>query len=106
MSEYIERSKVAKMLDAVYENGWTTKYSVEMYVNTAQQMLMLLPGADVAPVVRGRWLTWDEKFPGRATGKNLGVFCSVCGNHSDYSTLYCAACGAKMDEEGENENLS
>lgn len=47
MAEYIERSKVAEMLDAVYENGWTTKYSVEMYVNTAQQMLMLLPCADV-----------------------------------------------------------
>lgn len=106
MAEYIERSKVAEMLDAIYENGWTTKYSVEMYVNTAQQALMLLPGADVAPVVHGHWLTWNEKFSGNAVGKNLGVFCSVCENHSDYSSLYCAACGAKMDEGDENENLS
>ena len=99
MSEYIERSKVAEMLDAVYENGWTTKYSVEMYLNEAQKTLMFLPGADVAPVVRGHWLTWDEKFPGNAVGKNLGVFCSVCGNHSDYSSPYCPNCGMKCDAE-------
>nr|DAR00777.1 MAG TPA: PROTEIN/RNA Complex, archaeal, ribosomal, 50S, protein.0A [Caudoviricetes sp.] len=57
------------------------------------------PTADVEPVVRGHWLTWGEKFPDRATGKNLGVFCSVCENHADYSSLYCPNCGAKMGDE-------
>lgn len=60
-----------------------------------------VPTADVAPVVRGHWLTWEEKFPDRATGKNLGVFCSVCGNHADFSSSYCPHCGARMDEEDE-----
>lgn len=57
------------------------------------------PAADVAPIVRGHWLIWEERFPDRATGKNLGVFCSVCENHSDYNSDFCPNCGAKMDEK-------
>ena len=39
------------------------------------------------------------RFPENAVGKSLGVFCSVCGNHSDYSSPYCPNCGAKMEDE-------
>ena len=55
--------------------------------------------ADVAPVRHGRWLTWEEKFPGQTPKKknNLGVFCDQCKNHADNRTDFCPNCGAKMD---------
>lgn len=98
MADYIDREEVLKHKAILYDPLNTRGCS---YVVTTQS-IMKIPSADVEPVVRVHWLTWDEKFPGNAVGKNLGVFCSVCGNHSDYSSPYCAACGAKMDEEDEN----
>lgn len=99
MADYIDREEVLKhkvmLYDPLNTRGW-------FFVVTTQS-IMKIPSADVAPVVRGHWLTWDEKFPGNAAGKNLGVFCSVCGNHSDYSSPYCANCGAKMDKEDTDE---
>ena len=91
MAEYIERSKVAEMLDAVYENGWTTKYSVEMYLNEAQKTLMFLPGADVEEVKHGHWIYYPE----------CGVTkCSVCHHSVEECVEYprCMFCGAYMDE--------
>lgn len=41
MAEYIERSKIAEMLNAVYGYGWTTKCSVEMYLSVAQKLYCL-----------------------------------------------------------------
>ena len=54
---------------------------------------------DAVPVVHGRWLTWEEQFPGRTPRKKsmLGVFCSTCHNHADNMSDYCPNCGAKMD---------
>jgi hypothetical protein len=95
MAEYIDREEVLKHKAMLYDPLNTRSW---FFVVTTQS-IMRIPSADVAPVVRGRWLTWDEKFPGRATGKNLGVFCSVCGNHSDYSSDFCPNCGAKMEEK-------
>lgn len=53
----------------------------------------------------GRWLTWEEMFPGQTPKKknNLGVFCDQCKNHADNRTDFCPSCGAKMDEEKEND---
>ena len=58
---------------------------------------------DVATVRHGRWLTWEEQFPGRTPKKQsgLGVFCDKCHNHADNRTDYCPNCGAKMDEVSE-----
>lgn len=108
MAEYIERSKVIELLKGTEVNGTPymkriVKATVDLAIEAISDDVFV---ADVAPVVRGHWLTWDEKFPGNAVGKNLGVFCSVCGNHSDYSSPYCPNCGAKMDEGDGNENLS
>lgn len=60
--------------------------------------------ADVAPVRHGRWLTWEEMFPGQTPKKknNLGVFCDQCKNHADNRADFCPNCGAKMDG-GESE---
>ena len=53
---------------------------------------------DVAPVRYGRWLTWDEQFPGSTPKKQsgLGVFCDKCHSHADNQTDYCPNCGADM----------
>lgn len=56
-----------------------------------------IPPADVAPVVRGEWISWEEMFPDRQpVRKGLGVFCSVCKKHSDWPDEYCHRCGATM----------
>ena len=86
MADYIDREEVLKHKAILYDPLNTRGCS---YVVTTQS-IMKIPSADVEPVVRGHWL---------AVGKNLGVFCSVCGNHSDYSSPYCANCGAKMEDE-------
>ena len=59
------------------------------------------PTVDAVPVVHGRWLTWEEQFPGRTPRKKsmLGVFCSACHNHADNMSNYCPNCGAKMDAD-------
>ena len=59
------------------------------------------PTVDAVPVVHGRWLTWEEQFPGRTPRKKsmLGVFCSACHNHADNMSNYCPHCGAKMDAD-------
>ena len=61
------------------------------------------PATDVAPVVHGRWMTWEEQFPGFKPHINdkLGVFCSLCHAHSDCISPYCPNCGAKMDIDEE-----
>ena len=61
------------------------------------------PAADVSPVRHGRWLTWEEQFPGSRPKKTsrLGVFCDKCHNHADNRTDYCPNCGVKMDEVNE-----
>ena len=56
---------------------------------------------EVDHVRHGRWLTWEEQFPGSTPKKQsgLGVFCDKCHSHADNRTDYCPNCGAKMDEE-------
>lgn len=62
--------------------------------------------SDVAPVVHGRWLTWEEMFPGKTPKKknNLGVFCSSCKNHADNMFDFCPHCGARMDGDAERSD--
>ena len=53
---------------------------------------------DAVPVRHGRWLTWEEQFPGSTPKKQsgLGVFCDKCHSHADNRTDYCPNCGADM----------
>lgn len=60
-----------------------------------------LEPVDAVEVVHGRWLTWEEKFPGvkPRRSNNLGVFCDKCHNHADNRTYFCPNCGANMKGE-------
>lgn len=66
--------------------------------------LLSIPAADVAPVRHGKWLTWEEQFPGSTPKKQsgFGVFCDKCHSHADNRTDYCPNCGAKMDGGANN----
>lgn len=53
--------------------------------------------ADVAPVVRGRWIEIEAPFGGKAYG------CSQCGKAVLMDYDYCPYCGAKMDESEDKQ---
>ena len=96
MAACIEREAINRICFVDY-------FLVDGEVRTESVALMRdiekLPAADVAPVVHGVWLTWEDMFPGETPKKknNLGVFCSMCKGHADNMTNYCPNCGAKMD---------
>lgn len=55
--------------------------------------------ADVESVVRGKWVN----AIGQPISDNHSVFCSICGEWSEYRGNYCPNCGAKMAGEKESE---
>ena len=103
MAEYIEREKAYEaVLFATCGSG---------YQYEATYAIDLIPDADVAPVVHGRWV-----YNPNGMDWNLGAWqCSVCkcnnnnlpGNdkYNPYifqGSNYCPNCGAKMDGEEHN----
>ena len=63
-----------------------------------------IPAADVAPVVHGRWISWEEA--GNFVPSPDRHECSVCHdaaqvlvNGFELLSDYCPNCGAKMDGE-------
>lgn len=100
MSRYID----ADVLRADWLENGENEYVYD--TNAFLDSIDNAPTADVAPVVHGRWLTWEEQFPGEMPKKKsrLGVFCSACHNYSDNMFDYCPNCGCRMDEnEGESD---
>ena len=60
------------------------------------------PTAEV--IKRGRWII-DRKFGNDVMSDEQMVICSVCGKGIFWGKQnYCPNCGAKMDEECENES--
>lgn len=81
MAEYIERSAAIEAA----KHAWAKGLEPSQYIE-------ILPAADVAPVVHGRWDVVE--------GRIENAICSKCGRHfqsyyEEYS--YCPHCGAKMD---------
>ena len=81
MAEYVEREKVLSKAAPV-EGCFSDMISVYDVV--------MLPAADVAPVVHGRWIMHDDEF-------GLTCECSVCHIETMGDGNYCPNCGAKMD---------
>ena len=105
MDEYIERRTGVSILRA--KANMAVLMDAAPYFEKAAQILEKLPAADVAPVVHGRWISWEE----------LGNFvpspdrheCSVCHdaaqvlvNGFELLSDYCPSCGAKMDGGADN----
>ena len=94
----IYAEEVERLFNEQVENGATDLF------DAFDDALQDAQTVDAVPVVHGRWLTWEEQFPGRTPRKKsmLGVFCSTCHNHADNMSDYCPNCGAKMDLEEEH----
>ena len=97
MAEYIEREAAYEAImseppDAHYPHWYADKINA-------------IPAADVEPVKRGRWIMGTGEN-GLQTGHRK---CSLCGEIVKYGySLYgvhnfCNYCGAKMNEEAQNE---
>ncbi len=82
MTEYIKREEV---LELACHNILDVDY------------IMVIPAADVAPVVHGKCLLKQRGYSGKKCG-TIKV-CSVCGWENSCRYRYCPNCGAKMDLE-------
>ena len=77
--------------------GSLDEYGVAVLSGIIEVVLKRLPAADAVPVVHGRWIDipdkpeWDQKM------------CSVCGDYFCCQNNYCPHCGAKMEENNNNE---
>ena len=82
MADYVRRGKVEFELC-----GGNLPEKYKACVRRVLNDKNLVPAADVAEVVHGRWILHDD-----------GVFtCSECGNAESNDSYYCRLCGAKMD---------
>lgn len=86
MAEYIERSAAIEAA----KHAWAKGLEPSQYIE-------VLPAADVASVVHGRWM---KHIKG-------GTLCSRCGSYTQHNgdvldmskAIACPWCGAKMDGE-------
>lgn len=101
--------------DALLENydlknadkgGWIGYETLMKY--EVLDMIVDAPTVDAVPVVRGEWMTFDDRI-----GNAIGVCCSVCGiqsviekhmllgNSEVVFNNFCPNCGADMRKEKE-----
>nr|DAF81769.1 MAG TPA: PROTEIN/RNA Complex, archaeal, ribosomal, 50S, protein.0A [Caudoviricetes sp.] len=99
MAKYIELEVALALIKPDAPEDEKAAITIATAKKFLRNLLYRTPVADVAPVVHGRWLTWEEMFHGKTPKKinNLGVFCSSCKNHADNMFDFCPNCGAKMD---------
>ena len=107
MAEYIEREAAIRFL--LNDSPEQVNYSRE----DATDCIRYMNAADVAPVRHGRWISLTECA-------NEGVYCSICKKKvwkSDYALCshksrnklrsdYCPNCGAKMDGDDGNGDMT
>ena len=105
MAEYIERealiTKFKKM--ELGEHGLVER----LFADGVYAVIAAFPAADVAPVVHGRWISWEEA--GNFVPSPDRHECSVCHdaaqvlvNGFELLSDYCPNCGAKMDGGADN----
>lgn len=88
MAEYIGRDAAIKAA----KHAWAKGLEPSQYIE-------VLPAADVAPVVHGRW---EMRPTGMATdtGPEYKAYCTICNEpNKQYRPPFCPHCGAKMDGE-------
>lgn len=95
MAEYIGRDAAIEAA----KHAWAKGLEPSQYIE-------ILPAADVAPVVHGRW---DDSGRYTFPSGDTAVRCTNCGctlTESEYhlnNWNYCPVCGAKMDGDADHE---
>ena len=95
MAEYIGRDATIEAA----KHAWAKGLEPSQYIE-------ILPAADVAPVVHGRW---DDSGRYTFPSGDTAVRCTNCGctlTESEYhlnNWNYCPVCGAKMDGGADHE---
>ena len=95
--EYIEREPAIQAIRNIRKMYSKAKNfdAVSAVDNILGEIADEVPAADVAPVVHGHWVQKREMV--RTIGAK-NYTCSECGKEAKYGN-YCPNCGAKMDEE-------
>lgn len=99
MAEYIDREALIAEFDRL---GLGEHSLVErVFSDGVRAIVAVIPAADVAPVVHGRWIFRFDGPYGRRR-----CYCSNCGEHNgiggiakNQEKMYCPNCGAKMDKK-------
>ena len=103
MIKYIDKGTARqhltdRLMESAFNNFRVRAYVDDVYVDIIDNRLPVwldeLQTADVVEVRHGRW---------KQVGDNT-YRCSVCGELSCCCSPYCGECGAKMDEECEDES--
>ena len=104
MDDLISREAAIAIMQAKGEMAMGTPGTV---FYSAAHMLEMMPAVDAEPVRHGRWVKASGMLPPECHDKKR---CSVCANFALHDRLgrvrpsnYCPNCGAKMDEEKEEE---
>lgn len=92
MSEYIEKQAVMNKFAEVVAPSNNSDFARVPSWNDAVEIIEGFPPADVRPVVRGKWIDYDDDY---------GAYCcSVCEHDAPEDTKwpYCPNCMADMRE--------
>ena len=99
MSEFISREKAEERLHHMAEvaNSAYDGLSNSQIVMLAQNVIHMMPAADVRPIVTGRW----ERVRLDAIGVCSNIVCSECNFEPWYNSTeplynFCPNCGARM----------
>ena len=109
MAEYIERERIEKFFDGIYDCADLTFEpndhccAADDYANckwyetknAIQKRILSIPAADVRPVVHGKWIWQDAP----CFGNPYGSYKCECGCLMPHKTNFCPNCGADMREE-------
>ena len=108
MAEYIEREAAVKAFNNFDAGRADSQPFTLLTPEEFAEYLYELPAADVAPVVHGRWISWEKA--GNYVPSPDRHECSVCHdaaqvlvNGFELLSDYCPNCGAKMDGGADHE---
>lgn len=96
MAEYIDKNATVGILEAMSRSADCE--CIKKRLEKAAKRVSVIPVADVAPVVHGRWIPFHSEAAGDIQ------YCSICGIGFDAKTDYCPHCGAKMGIKDGGDN--
>lgn len=75
-------------------------------IDSAREIVLNCPTADIAPVMRGKWIPnqhWEYRNGNTTMSGDTGLGCSACGAVNftgiNQRTPFCPHCGARMEGE-------